>query len=225
MTTKARPAGHHLQFFNVSGRCPDCVLWFTPVVARMPVRFKFSSFFFLATNWNSFKFYVSSEHVEILKKLTVSCPNLEELHLGRRSSSYYQAIFDHQEADEEAYTSIANLKRLKKLTISGVKFNRGHFLQQVICYLFSTWWNLCSSSFIPTLLCKVLQSCRSLQSLHISGQFDGDFEFHRDLCSALRYAQNLREFRWLHYVQYHYYYCKPIGICILYLVEFFLSLL
>ncbi len=68
---------------------------------------------------------------DVLQAITSSCPNLEELHLGRRTSSYHQAIFDREKPDEEAYRNIFALKRLKKLTFSGVEFIRGQFLQQV----------------------------------------------------------------------------------------------
>ena len=63
--------------------------------------------------------------------MTGACPNLEELHLGRRLSCHSQAIFLHEEPDETAYKTIVNCKKLKKLTISGVEFTGGQFLKQV----------------------------------------------------------------------------------------------
>lgn len=61
-----------------------------------------------------------------------SCNVLEELHVGRLSSS---DIFLAQQPVHEAYRCIAKQTQLRKLVFSGLEFTHGAFLQQVIC----TW--------------------------------------------------------------------------------------
>lgn len=57
-----------------------------------------------------------------------SCTKLEELHVGRLPTS---SIFREQEPVHQAYRCIAKQQHLKKLSLSGLEFTRGGFLEQV----------------------------------------------------------------------------------------------
>lgn len=117
-----------------------------------------------------------------------SCTKLEELHVGRLSTS---SIFLAQEPVHEAYRRIAKQQHLKKLSLSGLEFTHGEFLEQVTFdanNLVSDTCNFCYAL-------QIFQNCLRLESLHIAGQFEEDVTFLQDLCKYLPLAKNLRDFR------------------------------
>ena len=68
--------------------------------------------------------------------MTECCPKLEELTIGRRSSSGSSIFSSSHEPDMTIYSSIGNLKLLVKLSLNDVEFTRGDFLKPVITFPF-----------------------------------------------------------------------------------------
>jgi hypothetical protein len=65
-------------------------------------------------------------HADILSKFMQSCSKLEELHIGQQSN-----MFLAEEPVHDAYRSISKQTHLRKLTLRGLEFTSGSFLQQV----------------------------------------------------------------------------------------------
>lgn len=107
----------------------------------------------------------------ILIKLIEACANLEELHIGALHVGT-KNISTNQEPFMRAYQKIGSLKRLKTLTLNGIEFKNGEFLNHVFL------------------------GCSDLRCLHICSHFDDEhMRFHRDLCLYLPLARKLRDFR------------------------------
>jgi hypothetical protein len=70
-------------------------------------------------------------HADILSKFMQSCSKLEELHIGQQSEQQSFNIFPVEEPVQDAYRSISKQTHLRKLTLSGLEFTSGSFLQQV----------------------------------------------------------------------------------------------
>ncbi len=112
----------------------------------------------------------SDSLLEFLSKLIEVCPNIQELHIGRLYRR--NILLSDGPVDAAVMAQIARLERLKKLTLSGLEFTDGVFLQ------------------------SIFSRCQQLRSLHVFAEVaDTQMNFHRDLCMYLPLATELRDVR------------------------------
>ena len=98
------------------------------------------------------------------------CPNIQELHIGRLYRR--NILLSDGPVDAAVMAQIARLERLKKLTLSGLEFTDGVFLQ------------------------SIFSRCQQLRCLHVFAEVDDtQMNFHRDLCMYLPLATELRDVR------------------------------